>query len=108
VSSAAAARSIRAMSHRTTSSLSRVDLLLAQAERFVNTTGREEALARARQVIAYAELEMSRDPKLREQLVQRCMLAERLIDRLGSSVRDRRGELCVHAEDAAVAESWGL
>lgn len=96
------------MAHRTTDPVQRVDMLLAQAEQFLELQGAEEAIARAKQVMAYAELEMDRtaDPILSEQLAQRLLLAEQLIVRLGNSVRDRRGRLSVHAEDAMVAESW--
>lgn len=91
--------------HRTTTPTQRVDMLLIQAEDFAELTGAEEAIARARQAIAYAKLEMEHDhgPFEREQLAQRILLAERLIRRLGE--RERRK---ISSRDALVPESWDL
>lgn len=87
---------------RTTTPVQRVDMLLAQAERFAELNAEGEAAARAQQVIAYAERERARHPELAEALGMRVLLAESLLQRLGQRVR--RGEV-VHAEDAA-PESW--
>ncbi|HEY8428718.1 MAG TPA: hypothetical protein VIL20_10105 [Sandaracinaceae bacterium] len=97
------------MAARTTDSVQRVDLLLAQAEDFAELANVEEALARARQVIAYSELERKRtdDPRVREALSMRELLAEALIARLGGPpVRDASGRLRVQAEDALLPDSW--
>jgi hypothetical protein len=96
------------MAHRTKNALDRVEILLRQAEQFEQKAGVEEAFARARQVIAYGQLEMQResDPAIRDQLAQLCLLAERLVMRLGKSVRDRRGRLVIGAADALTPESW--
>ncbi len=92
------------MAHRTTTPVQRVDLLLVQAERFAELTANEEAIARARQVMAYAELERARttDPHLTAALEMRGRVAEALIARL----TERPARVEVHAEDAAVPESW--
>lgn len=97
------------MALRTTDALQRVDMLLAQAERFAELNNPEEAMARARQVIAYAELERKQDgdPQLAGELSMRELLAESLIRRLGGrSVRDASGQVRVHAEDAQLPETW--
>jgi hypothetical protein len=94
------------MTERTTTAVQRVDMLLVQAERFAQMTGIEEAVARARQVIAYAERESARHPELAGELRMRAMLAESLITRLGERARDGRGELLVSARDAAVPDAW--
>jgi hypothetical protein len=90
--------------HRTTTPTQRVDMLLVQAEDFAELTGLEEAIARARQAIAYAQLEMEHDhgPMEREQLAQRIVLAEGLIARLGARKRN------VRSKDAILPESWDL
>jgi predicted Zn-dependent peptidase len=88
------------MSARTTTAVQRVDMLLAQAERFAELKAEEEAFARARQVIAYAERESARDPSLTDALRMRALLAESLIRRLGRTVRN------VDASDAAVPRAW--
>lgn len=94
------------MAERTTTAVQRVDMLLAQAERFAELNAEEEAFARARQVIAYAERESSRDPSVAGALRMRALLAESLIHRLGRRVRDAHGERLVRASDAAVPRSW--
>jgi hypothetical protein len=94
------------MPARTTTAVQRVDMLLVQAERFAQVTSAEEGVARARQVIAYAERESARHPELADDLRMRAMLAESLIARLGERARDERGELLVRASDAAVPDAW--
>lgn len=94
------------MPARTTTAVQRVDMLLVQAERFAQLTGAEEAVARARQVIAYAERERARHPELSDELRMRAVLAEALIARLGERARDARGALLVDASDAAVPDAW--
>lgn len=94
------------MTTRTTTPVQRVDMLLVQAERFAQSAGIQEAVARARQVIAYAERESARHPEIADELRMRAVLAESLIARLGERARDRRGELLVRADDAAVPDSW--
>ncbi len=92
------------MALRTTTPVQRVDMLLTQAERFAELSAGEEAIARARQVMAYAERERARttDPHLIEALEMRELLAEGLIARvLGKPTRVR-----VQADEAAVPESW--
>ncbi len=98
-----------AMALRTTDAVQRIDMLLAQAERFAELRTIDEAIARARQVIAYVELERTRtrDPHDLEALSMRELLAESLIARVGGApVRDRRGRLRVHADDAMLPETW--
>ena len=93
------------MTLRTTTSLQRLDMLLAQAERFAHDGLRGEAIARAKQVIAYAERDAQRGDD-GDGLAQRMLLAEALIKRLGKSVRNSQGELQVQAEDAAHPGAW--
>ena len=83
-------------------------MLLAQAESFADDGPEEEAVARARQAIAYVERELAERPDghLREQLEQRMLLAEGLLGRLGRSIRDGRGDLRVHPEDAFEPKTW--
>lgn len=90
------------MALRTTTPVQRVDMLLVQAERFAELKVAEEAIARARQVIAYAELEGKRngDPQIVADLEMRAMIARSLIRRLDGKARS------VDAEDAAVPDSW--
>ncbi len=97
------------MGLRTTDAVQRIDMLLAQAERFAELKNVDEAIGRARQVIAYAELERgkSSDPHVHEDLSMRELLAESLIRRLGGEpVRDRRGRMRVQPEDAALPQTW--
>jgi hypothetical protein len=93
-------------STRTTNAVQRVDMLLVQAERFAQVTSAEEAIARARQVIAYAKRESARHPELADELRMRALLAESLIARLGERTRDASGELLVRAGDARTADAW--
>lgn len=96
--------SVSGMALRTTTPVQRIDMMLTQAERFAEVTSGEEAIARARQVIAYSELERSRatDPEVVAELESRELLAEALIARLsGEPVR-----ASVSADEAAVPESW--
>jgi hypothetical protein len=95
------------MAQRTTTATQRVDMLLVQAERFHAAGQDEEARARARQVIAYAELERTRcGESVCEELEERELLAEELMARLGRQVRDRGGHLFIHPDDAEVPETW--
>ncbi|MGF1469253.1 MAG: hypothetical protein ACFCGT_24285 [Sandaracinaceae bacterium] len=97
------------MTQRTTSALSRLDMMLAQAERFVDNNLPGEAVARAKQVIAYADRELRRAPDGspdRAAYRARRLLAEGLVQRLGASVRDRRGALRVSADDALHPKAW--
>ena len=91
---------------RTTSSLQRLDMLLAQAERFIQNGLPGEARARAREAIALSHKERPEDEAQAEQLRMRAMLAESLIRRLGREVRDGHGELRVGPEDATRSETW--
>lgn len=96
--------SVLGMALRTTTPVQRIDMMLTQAERFAEVTSGEEAIARARQVIAYCELERSRttDPHLVAELEMRELLAEALIARIaGEPVR-----VSVPADEAAVPETW--
>ncbi len=83
-------------------------MLLAQAERFAELTAFEEARARARQVIAYCELECERESEshIREEIAMRERLAEVLMKKLGRNVRDMNGRLRVHSDDADVPQTW--
>jgi hypothetical protein len=97
------------MTIRKTTAVERLDMMLAQAETFAQRDLEGEAVARAKKVLAYAELEQARnpsDPELVDQLDMRRLLAEALIRRFGKSVRDRRGELKVDSEDATHAKAW--
>ncbi|HJL14889.1 MAG TPA: hypothetical protein RMH99_04495 [Sandaracinaceae bacterium LLY-WYZ-13_1] len=96
------------MTIRKTAPLERIDMMLAQAETFVRRDLRGEAIARAKQVLAYCDREAARTPgeELREGLEMRKLLAESLIRRLGGSVRNRRGDLKVDADDAAHFDAW--
>lgn len=94
------------MSIRKTSPVERVDMMLAQAERFIVNDLQGEAIARAKQAIAYCDKERARDVATRQQLDQRKLLAESILTRLGRSVRDRQGDLNVDAEDALHFEAW--
>ncbi|MEC7525055.1 MAG: hypothetical protein VYE22_34555 [Myxococcota bacterium] len=96
------------MSIRKTSPAERVDMMLAQAERFIANDLRGEAIARAKQAIAYCDREASRraDSALGAQLEQRKLLAESILLRLGHTVRGRDGALNVDAEDALHFEAW--
>src|SRR6188472_1891535 len=96
------------MTTRTTDALLRVDMLMAQAEWFAEAWQYEEAIARAKQVIAYAEREIEResDPRVRADLDQRALLAEAFLVRFGQRIRDRRGRLCIQASDAMLPDTW--
>ena len=96
------------MTIRKTDPVERVDMLLAQAERFARRNLTGEAVARAKQAIALCELERERDPRLTDALEQRELVAESLIGRLGKArtVRDAYGHARVHADDASHPEAW--
>lgn len=84
-------------------------MLQAQAEAFARRDLVGEAVARAKQVLAYAELEQARsreDPWLSEQFEMRRLLAEGLMRRFGKVVRDESGDWKVDASDAVHPKSW--
>ena len=94
------------MTIRKTSPHERVDMMLAQAERFIVNDLPGEAIARAKQAIAYCDEEGKRAGGVGPQLTQRKLLAESILMRLGHSVRNRQGDLNVDAEDALHFEAW--
>ena len=99
---------LRAMPTRTTTAPQRIDMLLAQAERFLDLDLHGEAIARAKQVIAYAERGRRRagDDETRAAFESRRLLGEALLERLGEPARNRQGELRVQADDASHPNAW--
>jgi hypothetical protein len=93
---------------RTTDAVMRVDMLITQAEWFAGALQVEEAIARAKQAIAYAEREMLRssDSRVLLALDQRIVIAESFLHQMGVRTRDRGGRLYIQPEDAKLPETW--
>ena len=94
------------MTIRKTDPDERLDMMLAQAERFAVRNQPGEAAARAKQVMAYCDREAARSSALGDSFRMRKLVAEKLIERLGRTVRDLHGHLRVDADDASNPDAW--
>ncbi|MFN9808415.1 MAG: hypothetical protein ACK6CU_02145 [Deltaproteobacteria bacterium] len=80
------------MSVRTTNATQRLDMMLAQAERFLALGLRGEAIARARQVLAHAERELeAQGLEAHPGIDARRMLARQVLAAHDPRIPGRRG-----------------
>lgn len=80
------------MSIRSTNATQRLDMMLAQAERFLAMGLRGEAVARARHLLAQADVELrAQVPDARPAIETRRMLALRIIEEHAPRARSAHG-----------------
>jgi DNA polymerase IIIc chi subunit len=88
---------------RTTHQVQRLDMLLAQADQFLAHGLEGEAIARAKQVLAYAMRAEKLGQKDLSAIKQRAVLARSLLRRLGQTDAQLR---YVDASSAKHAKAW--